>query len=495
MMITVCTIFTYLLVSVSVGCLIVMFFVKKKEKYRIRKYQNYCIAYEKDLAIFAQNLKNESNLRNDVEKRLKDESQITYELYGKLSAAKESLKSLDYYKQKYEQVNHELSAQTDLNHDQQLKINELNIRIAAYKLSIEEKEKLLFHYDKQLKIQFENLSNQIFEQNRSKTNEQNRLTLEQVLQPFRKQLDSFKNQIQDNFFKEEQTRHALTYEVHNLHQLNTKITQETINLTKALKGSNKIQGNWGEVILTRTLEVSGMREGHEFHIQTNFTQIDSHRKLQPDAVVHLPNGRNVIIDSKLSLIAYERFFNSDNEKDRILALNEHVHSLRTHMKSLNKKDYQKLFGINTLDYILMFVPIETALTVALEKEPSLLTDAMLCNIMLVSPTTLLIALRTINNLWRYEYQNYHARKIAEKASRLYDKLRLFIDDLDKIGLYLNKAEVTYNAAKNKFSKGKGNIISQAESFRALGVQVKNPIIITDNTADQTVLVSEGEQKN
>lgn len=437
--------------------------------------------------VFTQNLKNEINLRKDIEEKLIHELKVTYELHGQLSAAKESLKLLDYYRQQYEKINHELCIQVNLNHDQKIKISALNIKLEEYKVSIKEKEQFFINHENRLIMQFENLSNQIFKKNTFEMTEQNRLTLNHVLQPFREQLDGFKNQIQDNFFKEEQTRRALTYEIHNLHTLNAKITQETINLTQALKGNNKTQGNWGEVMLTRTLEMSGMREGYEFHLQINMQQIDG-RKLQPDVIVHLPNGRDVVIDSKISLVAYERYFNSNDIKEQDTAFNEHIHSLRTHIKLLSKKEYQKLFGLNTLDYVLMFVPIESALTVALGKESSLLSDAMSGNIMLVSPTTLLIALRTINNLWRYEHQNNHAKKIAEKAGRLYDKLRLFVDDLNKLGQYLNKSNIIYNAARNKFSEGKGNIVSQAESFRALGVQVKHPIM-SNNLYNSDVLLS------
>lgn len=476
---TISLIFICIFTGTGIGWLTSYLIFNKINRNLTLKYKNHQILYEKNLIIFEQDLKNESNFRNILEKKLQNEQKITYELHGTLSAAKENLKLLDYYKQQHEQICHELKIQINQNHNQNIKINELNTKFEEYKLSIKEKEKFFINHEHRIKIQFEHLTNQIIEQNRLKINEQNQLVLNQILQPFREQLNNFENQIQNNFLKSEQTKHELTYEIHQLHQLNTQITQETVNLTNALKGNNKTQGNWGEVILTRTLELSGMREGHEFHLQINIQQADG-RKAQPDVIVHLPNEKEVIIDSKMSLTAYERYFNSTNKKNQDLALHEHIQSLRTHIKSLNKKDYQSLFGLKTLDYILMFIPIESALTIAIEKEVSLLTDAMNCNIMLVSPTTLLIALRTINNLWRYKHQNYNAIKIAEKASRLYDKLRLFVDDLNKIGLYLNKAETTYNAAKNKFFEGKGNIINQAESFKSLGVQIKQSITTTSN---------------
>lgn len=475
-------------IGIIIGILITRIFLNRIIKQNLQKYQNACISHEKTLDLSLQNLKNESVERINAEKKLQNESNIVCELHGKLAVSEERLKLLDHYQKKYEQVKNELHVQLNLNHEQQLKLNELQIHLEEHIRTIQEKEKQFVSVENKLITQFENLSNRIFEKNRHEINEQNRLTLGNVLNPLINQLDGFKSQIQDNFFKSEQTKHALTCEIHNLHQLNMKITQETVNLTKALKGNNKIQGNWGEVILARALEASGMREGHEFHLQINIKQNDG-RKLQPDAVVHLPGGKDVVIDSKISLIAYERYFNSDDDQIRHAAIHEHIQSLRTHIKLLNKKDYQKLLGLNTLDYVLMFIPIESAFTIAIEKESSLLTEAMNCNIMLVSPTTLLIALRTINNLWRYEYQDYHSKKIAERASRLYDKLRLFVDDFNKIGQYLNKSEIIYNLAKNKFYNGKGNIISQAESFRELGVQIKHPIN-TDDTNISDIFLPE-----
>lgn len=486
-------VYIYICISIILSFMMAGLFFKRIEKRNIKEYRNSCISYEKSLNLSLKNLQNESILRVNVEKQLQSESQLVYKLHGKLAAAEERLKLLDYYQKKYEQISHDLNEQLNVNHEQQIKLNALQIHLEKYKLSVEEKEKLFFNSEERLTMQFENLANRIFEQNRCKMSEQNRLTLDNALNPLLEQLNGFKNQMQDNFFKSEQNRHALTFEIHNLHKLNAKITQETLNLTKALKGNNKVQGNWGEVILTRALEASGMREGHEFHLQINFKQIDG-RKLQPDVVVHLPGGKDVIIDAKISLVAYERYFNSDNEQIRHVAMNDHIQSLRTHIKLLNKKDYQKLFGLNTLDYVLMFIPIESAFTVAVEKESSLLTEAMSCNIMLVSPTTLLIALRTINNLWRYEYQNYYSKKIFEKASRLYDKLRLFVEDFNRIGQYLNKSESIYNLAKNKFYEGRGNIISQAESFRELGVQIKHPIL-SEDTIKHDIFSSEKQNDN
>lgn len=483
------------IISALLGSVITGILFNIIKKHSIQKYKNnYVLTHNQTLCIITQNFQKESNIRHDIEKKLQKKLQIIYELNNKLSITEERLKLLNHYHQKYIQSQHELQNQITLNHKQELKLKELIIRLEEYELITKEKQKLLIENEKTLTMQFENLANRIFTQHGHTINEQHQITLNSILCPFREQLTQFQNQIQTNFSQEEKIKHALTYEIRNLHQLNSKITQETINLTQALKGNNKIQGNWGEIILARVLEASGMREGHEFHLQKNCTQTDG-RKLQPDVIVHLPQNKTVIIDSKVSLIAYERYFNSENEKNKKSAIIEHIYSLRTHIISLSKKNYQKLFGINTLDYVLMFIPIESAFILAIEKESSLLTDAIQHNIMLVSPTTLLIALRTINNLWRHENQNYHAKKISDKAGRLYDKLRLFIEDLNKIGQHLNKAEIIYNAAKNKFSEGKGNIISQIESFRTLGVQIKQPITSVEKTIELQSVSLDNEKKS
>lgn len=469
------SLYLYSAINIIIGSAITGILFNTIKKHAIKKYQNhYELTQNQTLHIIAKNFQHESNIRYDIEKKLHKKLQLICELNNKLSTVEARLKLCGYYQQKYEQSQKTLHIQINLNHKQELQLKELNIRLEENQLIIEETKKLIFENEKQLKIQFENLANRIFTQHEYTINKQNQITLNNVLFPFRQQLEQFHNQIQNNFSQEEKIKHSLTYEIRNLHQLNSKITQETINLTQALKGNNKIQGNWGEVILTRALEASGMREGHEFHLQQNITQQNGH-KLKPDVIIHLPKNKEVIIDSKVSLTAYERYFNSQDEQHRNTAMIDHICSIRTHIISLSKKDYQTLLGINTLDYILMFIPIEAAFIIAIEQESSLLTEAIKNNIMLVSPTTLLIALRTINNLWCHDNVNNHAKKISEKAGRLYDKLKLFIDDLNKIGQHLNKADTIYNAAKNKFYEGKGNIITQIESLRALGIQIKQPI--------------------
>lgn len=262
--------------------------------------------------------------------------------------------------------------------------------------------------------------------------------------------------------------------INSLKQLNEQMAKEAVNLTQALKGDNKAQGNWGEVILARVLSESGLREGHEYQTQVSLEN-DEGKRYQPDVVVRLPENKDVVIDAKMSLVAYERFYHAELAAERELALSEHVASVRGHMRGLSRKDYHQLHGVRSLDYVLMFIPVEPAFQAAIEADPALIRDAMDLNIMLVSPTTLLVALRTINNLWRNERQNQNAKEIAERASRLYDKLRLFVTDMEAMGASLEKANQSYQGAMNKLVSGRGNVLRQAESFKQLGVEVKRDI--------------------
>jgi DNA recombination protein RmuC len=252
------------------------------------------------------------------------------------------------------------------------------------------------------------------------------------------------------------------------------MAQEALNLTKALKGDNKIQGNWGEVVLGRVLEASGLREGYEYETQVSI-QSEQQGRMQPDVIVRLPQGKDVVVDAKMTLVAYERYFNAEDEIEREQAIQEHVAAMRAHIRLLGRKDYQQLPGLRSLDYVLMFIPVEPAFLLAIDRQPELIGEALQQNIMLVSPTTLLVALRTINNLWRYEHQSRNAQRIADRATRLYDKMRLFVDDMTGIGHSLDKAQNSYREAMKKLSEGRGNLIAQTEGFRALGVEIKRPI--------------------
>ncbi|MGR4989717.1 DNA recombination protein RmuC [Vibrio rotiferianus] len=394
--------------------------------------------------------------------------------HGKLMAAMEKLRYFEAVKQERQQYFDELGQMREHKSRLETQLGEQQARHEQINQANAEKLQILEQAEVRLKQQFEHLANQLFEEKTAKVDMQNRQSLEGLLSPLKEQLEGFKKQVNDSFSQEAKERHTLVHELKNLQRLNEHMTREAVNLTQALKGDNKQQGNWGEVVLARVLAESGLREGHEYQTQVSL-QNEAGKRYQPDVIVHLPQNKQVVVDSKMALVAYERYFNTENDTQREQALSDHLAALRAHIKGLSLKDYHQLKGIQSLDYVLMFIPVEPAFQVAIQADPSLVKDAMEQNIILVSPTTLLVALRTIDNLWRNERQNENAQLIAERAAKLYDKLRLFVDDMEGLGGALDKANQTYQGAMNKLATGRGNVIRQAESFKQLGVEVKRPI--------------------
>ncbi|MCS2146999.1 DNA recombination protein RmuC [Scandinavium manionii] len=409
-----------------------------------------------------------------------------HELDIELNAAKQQLAQNTHWRDECELLNNELRSLREINTSLEADLREVSTRLESTQQHAEDKIRQMVNSEQRLSEQFENLANRIFEHSNRRVDEQNRQSLHGLLTPLREQLDGFRRQVQDSFGKEAQERHTLAHEIRNLQQLNAQMTQEAVNLTKALKGDNKTQGNWGEVVLTRVLEASGLREGHEYQTQVSI-ETDTRARMQPDVIVRLPQGKDVVIDAKMTLVAYERYFNAEDDYTREAALQEHIASVRNHIRLLGRKDYQQLPGLRSLDYVLMFIPVEPAFLLALDRQPELITEALKNNIMLVSPTTLLVALRTIANLWRYEHQSRNAQQIADRASRLYDKMRLFVDDMSAIGQGLDKAQDNYRQAMKKLASGRGNLLAQAESFRGLGVEVKreiNPDLVEQATGQE-----------
>ncbi|HHC7353200.1 TPA: DNA recombination protein RmuC [Vibrio campbellii] len=394
--------------------------------------------------------------------------------HGKLMAAMEKLRYFEAVKQERQQYFDELGQMREHKSRLETQLREQQARHEQINQANAEKLQILEQAETRLKQQFEHLANQLFEEKTAKVDMQNRQSLEGLLSPLKEQLEGFKKQVNDSFSQEAKERHTLVHELKNLQRLNEHMTREAVNLTQALKGDNKQQGNWGEVVLARVLAESGLREGHEYQTQVSL-QNEAGKRYQPDVIVHLPQNKQVVVDSKMALVAYERYFNAENDIQREQALSDHLAALRAHIKGLSLKDYHQLKGIQSLDYVLMFIPVEPAFQVVIQADPSLVKDAMEQNIILVSPTTLLVALRTIDNLWRNERQNENAQLIAERAAKLYDKLRLFVDDMEGLGGALDKANQTYQGAMNKLATGRGNVIRQAESFKQLGVEVKRPI--------------------
>ncbi|WKJ90541.1 DNA recombination protein RmuC [Methylomonas montana] len=351
---------------------------------------------------------------------------------------------------------------------------DLNARQQEQHKSNAEKIRLLQDAENQLKTQFENLAHKIFEERGKQFAEHNKVSIETLVAPLKEQLGEFKNRVESVYDNETKDRISLREEIVSLRRDTAKMNQEALNLTRALKGDHKTQGNWGEMILEKVLEQSGLRKGIEYETQGAFRDEDN-RLFKPDVIVRLPENKDVIIDSKVSLVAYERYCSADNDSERIEALKQHTEAVRNHIKGLSNKDYSSLKGLRSLDFVLLFMPIEAAFMAAFQADEKLFNDAFEHKIVVVTPTTLLATLRTVQNIWRYEQQNENARLIADKAGSLYDKIRGFVEDIEKLGNQLNTVHKTYDSIVNKLSTGSGNLLRQASAFEELGVKVKKKL--------------------
>ncbi|MEN8147619.1 MAG: DNA recombination protein RmuC [Campylobacterota bacterium] len=337
-----------------------------------------------------------------------------------------------------------------------------------------EKIKLLDEAKETLKQQFNHLANEIFESKTKRFEESSQERLQLLLKPFREQITNFSKQTEERFVTENSERAVLRKELSQLRELNEQITQDAKNLTNALKGENKTQGNWGEIVLERILEESGLREGMEYETQGSFKGEEGNT-LRPDVIIHLPQEKDIVIDSKVSLVAYERFMSAESPVEKEAALKNHLASINAHIKGLSEKKYEKLDGVNTLDFILLFMPIEGAFLLALEQDGTFFSRAYEKNIMIVSPSTLLVTLRTIEHIWRTERQEQNAQEIARQAENLYDKFVMFVDDLKKIGTQIGKTQESYDNAFNKLSTGRGNLLNRVESMKKLGLKPKKSL--------------------
>lgn len=362
--------------------------------------------------------------------------------------------------------------------------NELSIQFAVLNTkyneevkSSKEKLQILQNTKDQLSKEFELLANKIFEDKTKKFDQTHKQQFELMLQPFKEQMEQFSQQSKQQYMEETKDRHLLKSELSRLKLMNEQLSQDAINLTNALKGENKTQGNWGEIILERILEQSGLREGAEYELQASHKASEG-GMYRPDVIIHMPQERDIIVDSKVSLVAYERYVSSDRPEIKQKALKEHLNSIAMHIKGLSEKKYEKLEGVNTLDFVLLFMPVEGAFLSALKADGEFFKRAYESNILVVSPSTLLVTLRTIEHIWRTQRQEEHAKKIAQEAEAMYDKLVLFIDEMVNIGSYIEKTSASYETAMKRLKTGRGSVIRRAENMKELGLKPKKVLSIS-----------------
>lgn len=368
-----------------------------------------------------------------------------------------SIATIVYLLQKNNILNTELQTS-------KVKIATLDATLTLEQKSANEKLALLQENDTRVKNEFKVLASEIFEQNSKKFSEQNNETLGLILNPMKQQITEFKKKVEDIYDKESKDRSILQTELKLLKELNLQISTDATNLTNALKGKNKQQGIWGEMVLEKVLESSGLRSDIEFKREVSLKD-DENQTFRPDVIVYLPQDRHIIIDAKMSLIAYNDYTNNEDENLKKIYLKNHINSIKEHIKSLANKKYENLKEINSLDFIFMFIPIEGALLLALGNDANLYDEAFKQKIILVSPTTLLVALRAVENTWRYERQSQNIAEVSKRAELLYTKFVSFVEDLKKVDDGINKASESYKTAFSKLSTGSGNLISQATELK------------------------------
>ena len=372
-------------------------------------------------------------------------------------------------KSRLESVENELKEKDNLIIDLNSEIAKKDENLSNLNVRLDEEKKRLKEQHDQLKTEFENLANEILEKKSEKFVKQNKENLDKILDPLGEKIKSFEKSVQEKYENELKGRTGLEEQIKNLTELNQQLSADAVNLTNALKGDSKTQGDWGEFRLEVLLEKSGLEKGIHFEMQVSLEDEEGNRK-QPDCVVILPENRNLIIDSKVSLTAYEQFVNAENEEEKPLFLKKHSDSIKSHIKELAKKDYHKLYSINSPNYVLMFVPIEPAMTLAFQNDVDLYNFALSKNIILVSTTTLIATMSTVSYMWQQESQKKNVLEIARQSGALYDKFCNFVDDLKGIGKSIEQSSKKYDDAMNKLSSGKGNLIKRTETIKKLGAK-------------------------
>ena len=470
----------YIILAFIFGAVLAYFILKSSSVSRksyeelqqnfIKKDADFSNAQSKILEI-AEQLKEEKNINTSQTEVL---NQLQNEL-AKISAENNA-------------QNQKIAEQSELHQKQNTEIKDLQLEknnLIAIKSELsaqnETLQKLLntqkeeiVKIQEEAKLQFENLANKILEEKTLKFTEQNQQNLKNILNPLQEKITDFEKKV-ENTHKESIDYHAaLRQQILGLKEMNLQMSKETLNLTKALKGDSKIQGNWGELVLERVLEKSGLEKGREYEIQKSFTTEEGNR-VQPDVIINLPDGKKMIVDSKVSLTAYEKYINEEDDEQKSSFLKEHVNSLKRHVEQLGSKNYQHLYQMESPDFVLLFIPIEPAFAIALNEDTQLYNKAFERNIVIVTPSTLLATLRTIDSMWTNQKQQENAYEIARQAGALYDKFDGFVTDLVKIGKKMDEAKTEYEGAMNKLVDGKGNLITSVQKLKIMGAKAKKSL--------------------
>lgn len=384
-----------------------------------------------------------------------------------LEGLEEKLKELEVLKRKLEEE-HVLRIEAEKN------LTAVKTELSKMKDLLEEEKKRLEEVKQQMQQEFKLIANEILKQNSEEFSQHSKKDLNELISPLKERIERFEKRVEETYEKGLKDQNQLKTEMQKIFELSKQLDKDAKNLTKALKSDSKQQGNWGEVVLERILEDSGLVKNQEYFLQETGKNVEG-KTIRPDVVVRLPDEKFLIIDAKVSLTAYQEFIAAEDEREKEKALKKHVESVRKHVIELSEKNYASIEGKNTPDFVLMFMPVESAFAAAIQYDHSLFTFAWERKVVIVSPTTLLATLRTIESIWRQEKQTRNAMEIARQAGSLYDKFVGFTKDLEKIGNYIDKSRDAYDEAYKKLSQGRGNLVSQVEKLKTLGAKAQKEI--------------------
>ncbi len=472
----------FLAVGFLVGALAIWLFHKASMKSsfaeleKLKEFKNLYDDLNIQLSISKDRLSRADEQMKAVQNEMSSEKTARMDAITKLSSIEathnEFLRQYNGLKEEREKILLEVKQTVELLNKSRERAIELENENKYLKETLEKQKQETEEIGKKFSNEFKLLADQILEDKTQRFTKMNQENLDRLLKPLGENIMQFQKQVQEVYEKESKERFSLGNEVKQLRELNQTISQEAKNLTDALKGQAKTQGNWGEMILENILEKSGLVKGREYTVQESIRD-DEGKRFQPDVIISYPDKGKVVVDSKVSLVAYERYSSSTNKEDQDKALNEHLKSVRSHIDSLSSKSYQDLVG--SLEWVMMFIPIEPAYMVVMEADPEIWNYAYTRRVLLISPTNLIAALKMIHNLWRHEYQNRNAAEIANRGGLLYDKFVGFVEKLMAIGDNIHKAHNSYESALNQLKDGKGNLISQAKQLKELGVKAKKTI--------------------
>ncbi|MCF8369785.1 MAG: DNA recombination protein RmuC [Bacteroidales bacterium] len=437
----------YVLIGLISGSLIVFLGMKALSSKNEKNWEMKLVEAEKNQALEIASIDKEKGILSEKASDLK-------------AALDRSIEELSTERQKNEELNTRIARA-------EVEYKNLREKLDAHKQEMEELQK-------KFTTEFENIANKILKENTKEFSEASQKNMTDILNPLKEKISNFEKKVEDTYQKGIKDQTDLKAELKKLYDLNARISEEANNLTRALKSDNKKQGNWGEIILERVLERSGLEKGREYETQVRATGEDG-KALQPDVVVNLPDNKHIIIDSKVSLVAYDNFSSEEDPERKANFLNQHIESIKTHVKLLGDKNYQAAGGFDTPDFVLLFMPIESAFSAAIQGDLGLFNFAWERKIVMVSPTTLLATLRTIASIWKHEKQTRNAIEIARQGGALYDKFVGFLKNMEDLGLQIGRAGKTFEEARNKLIDGRGNLVKQVQNLKELGAKTTKSI--------------------